>query len=223
VVALQTRLTELGFAAGPIDGSFGPDTRGAVWAFEALVMGVPAAQVTGVVTAELWQQMQPPLRIEPRRRFADGTATQNHTEIYLPEQVVAFFVDDEPVLITHMSSGTGENWLADVTIDPGEAGNEAGLEPLATVYGGPGITPGGVFTFTRVVEGVRNTRLGGMWSPAFFNGDIAIHGALDVPMGPASHGSVRIPLPVAETFHQYIAAGDQVFVWDGVAEPESSS
>jgi hypothetical protein len=30
--------------------------------------------------------------------------------VYLPEQVVAIVHDDAPVMITHMSSGTGEDW-----------------------------------------------------------------------------------------------------------------
>jgi len=220
VTALQTRLSELGFV-GPVDGRFGAPTRDAVWAFEKLVMHVPPSQVTGRVTDEMWQQMQPPLVITPRRLFASGQATQNHTEVYLPEQVVAFYVNDVPTLITHMSSGTSQEWEGEVTIDPGEVGNDAGTAAVTRVEHGISTTPGGVFTYLRLADGVRNTGLGGMWSPAFFNSGIAIHGALSVPTEPASHGSVRIPMQFAATFHQLIAVGDQVFVWDGFQEPEA--
>jgi len=41
-----------------------------------------------------------------------------------------------------------------------------------------------------------------------------------VPLTPASHGCIRVPMDVGQTFHQYIEVGDQVFVWDGIKEPE---
>jgi hypothetical protein len=115
VQMVQQRLKDLGFEPGPIDGAFGDLTRAAVWAYEKLVLGTPSDQATGTVTDEMWQRMQDPITITPRRSGSGG-----HTEVYLPEQVVAFFVDDRPVLISHMSSGTGEEWCDEVTISPGE-------------------------------------------------------------------------------------------------------
>ena len=220
VTAVQQRLTDLGFFVGPVDGQFGNLTQAAVWAFEKLVMQVPRSDATGVVTDEMWQFMQQPMRIEPRRKYSAGETSQNHTEVYLPEQVVVFFRDDQPVLISHMSSGTGEEWKEEVTIDVGEYGNENGTEPIVRGEIGVSITPGGVFAFDRMIEGIRNSALGGMWNPAYFNYGIAIHGALNVPLEPASHGCIRVPLKVGELFHQFIAIGDQVLVWDGVKEPE---
>jgi hypothetical protein len=217
---VQERLTELGFFVGPIDGQFGNLTKMAVWAFEKLVMQTPRSDATGVVTDEMWQQMQQPMRIEPRRFHSKGQTTENHTEVYLPEQVVVFFQDDEVVLISHMSSGTGEEWKEEVTIDVGEYGNENGTEPLVRGEIGVSVTPGGVFDFDRMVEGVRQSALGGMWDPAYFNYGIAIHGAMNVPLEPASHGCIRVPMKVGEIFHDYIGIGDSVFVWDGVKEPE---
>ena len=216
VLAVQTRLTELGFAPGPIDGQFGNLTKAAVWAFEKLVVQVPRANATGVVTDEMWQFMQQPIAVRPRRPEAP---TANHTEVYLPEQVVAFFVDDRPVMITHMSSGTGLVWREEVTIDVGEYGND-GDTPIVRGEIGTSITPGGLFSYDRFVDGIRNSALGGMWDPAYFNYGIAIHGALNVPLEPASHGCIRIPLALSETFHDNLALGDAVYVWDGVKEPE---
>jgi hypothetical protein len=166
----------------------------------------------------MWQRMQDPLVIQPRR---PGAATTGHTEVYLPEQVVAFFIDDTPVLVTHMSSGNDEEWCEEVTISPGEIGNEQGTEPLKRGECGRSNTPGGVFEFYRRVEGVRESALGGMWNPVYFNYGIAIHGALNVPLQPASHGCIRIPLKLSEYFQDLVQDGDQVFVFDGVREPES--
>jgi L,D-transpeptidase catalytic domain/Putative peptidoglycan binding domain len=220
VERLQTRLKELGFEPGPIDGQFGNLTRMAVWAYEKLVLQVPRDDARGIVTDEIWQHMQRPIRIDPRRWHSKDEATRNHTEIYLPEQVVAFFVDDEVALISHISSGDGQEWKEVVTIDPGEFQNEHGTEPLVRREIGKSITPGGVFEYHRMVEGLRNSALGGMWDPAYFNYGIAIHGALNVPLTPASHGCIRMPQTIGKIFHQYIDIGDQVFVWDGVKEPE---
>ena len=220
VTTVQQRLTDLGFFVGPVDGEFGNLTQMAVWAFEKLVMQVPRDDATGVVTDEMWQFMQQPMQIQPRRRNTEGESTPNHTEVYLTEQVVVFYQNDQPVLISHMSSGTGGEWKEEVTIDVGEYGNEGGTAPLVRGEIGVSVTPGGVYSFDRMIEGVRQSALGGMWNPAYFNYGIAIHGALNVPLEPASHGCIRVPMKVGELFHQFVAIGDQVFVWDGVKEPE---
>jgi peptidoglycan hydrolase-like protein with peptidoglycan-binding domain len=215
---VQQRLADLGFAPGPVDGQFGALTRAAVWAFEKLVLGTPRGDATGVVTDEVWLRMQGPVEVVARRSFG---AYADHTEVYLPEQVVVFFVGDRPALISHMSSGTGEQWCGEVTISPGEMGNERGTESLQRGECGISNTPGGVFAYYRRVEGVRQSALGGMWNPVYFNYGIAIHGALNVPLEPASHGCIRIPLELSEAFQQHVTDGDKVYVFDGEREPEA--
>ena len=215
VAQVQRRLTDLGFWPGPIDGYFGDETRRAVWAYEKLVLGVPFDEPNGLVTPAMWTDMQDPFVIQPRR----PNSTRNHTEIYLPEQVIAVFHDDAPVMISHMSSGDNEEWCEEVTISPGEY-NNPGDEPLVRGECGKSITPGGVYNFDREVEGVRQSSLGGMWDPVYFNYGIAVHGALNVPLRPASHGCIRIPLSLSPTFQDLTTIGDQVFVFDGVQEPE---
>jgi hypothetical protein len=166
----------------------------------------------------MWDAMQEPFVIQPRR----PDATPDHTEVYLPEQVLAVFHDDVPVLITHMSSGSNEEWCEEVTISPGEYGNRDGDEPIVRGECGRSNTPGGVFEFYRQVEGVRDSALGSMWNPVYFNYGIAIHGALNVPLQPASHGCIRIPLGISEDLQDLLSMGDQVFVWDGIREPEEN-
>ncbi len=218
VQQVQQRLTDLGFAPGPTDGIYGDETIKAVWAYEKLVLGVESNRPTGQVTPEMWDAMQEPFVIQPRR----PNATPNHTEVYLPEQVLAVFQDDRPVLITHMSSGTNEEWCEEVTISPGEYGNRDGEEPIVRGECGRSNTPGGVFEFYRQVEGIRDSALGSMWNPVYFNYGIAIHGALNVPLQPASHGCIRIPLGISEGLQDLMGMGDQVFVWDGEKEPEEN-
>ncbi len=216
VMRVQKRLKALRFDPGPIDGVFGELTTAAVWGFEKLIMGVERSQATGRVTPEMWSRMQDDIRVEPRR--PDSTPT--HTEVYLPEQVVVFFDDDRPRLISHMSSGDGAEWCEEVTISPGEYGNEEGTEPLVRGECGQSVTPGGVYNYDRQIEGLRESALGGMWNPVYFNYGIAIHGALSVPLQPASHGCIRIPLPTSERFQELLSVNDRVYVFDGVKEPE---
>jgi hypothetical protein len=216
VQQVQERLGELGFVPGPADGIFGDETRKAVWAYEKLVLEVPSNAPSGQVTAAMWDEMQDPFVIQPRR----PNATPDHTEVYLPEQVLAVFHDDVPVMITHMSSGDNTEWCEEVTISPGEYGNKDGEEPLVRGECGVSYTPGGVFKYYRQVEGIRESSLGGMWNPVYFNYGIAIHGALNVPLQPASHGCIRIPLNISESLQDIVSMGDQVYVWDGEQEPE---
>ena len=119
----------------------------------------PATSATGVVTNEMWQRMQDPIAIEPLRHYSEGQATENHTEVYLPQQVVAFFVDDQPVLVSHMSSGTGEEWCEVVTIDPGEFGNEHGTERRSSgARSACSDTPGGVYQLRPLRRGPARER-----------------------------------------------------------------
>jgi lipoprotein-anchoring transpeptidase ErfK/SrfK len=214
---VQERLTELGFVLGAADGVYGPLTVQAVWAFEKLVMETPRAQATGRVTPEMWDRMQDPIAIQPRR---PNPGTERHTEIYLPEQVMAVFRGTEAIYVAHISSGDNEEWCEEVTISPGELGNERGTEPLKRGECGRSVTPGGVFQYHRRVEGRRESALGGMLNPVYFNYGIAVHGAQNVPLEPASHGCIRVANDISRQFYDTVKLGDLVYVWDGVKEPE---
>jgi len=83
-------------------------------------------------------------------------------------------------------------------------------------------TPGGVYKVYRQVDGIRQSALGGMANPVYFNYGIAIHGAQNVPLQGASHGCVRVPNIISKDLQNLIENGDQVFVWDGEKEPEEN-
>ncbi len=228
VKMVQQRLTDLGFAPGPVDGQFGSGTQQAVWAFKKLVGGMSFQQLAAsdnasAVDNELWQLMQDPIIIEPRRKMGAG---RTHVEIYLPLQVMAVFTDDRPTLITHISTGeldaNGEpaQWCETTTYDTDNEGNPLD-EPIVKQECAYAKTPGGIFRFRRKVDGNRVGPLGGMYNPVYFNYGIAVHGAKNVPREPASHGCVRINMDIAEFFPDLVKIGDAVYVWghDG-KEPE---
>jgi hypothetical protein len=232
VRAVQQRLHDLAFDPGPIDGVFGASTTQAVWAFETLVLQTPYSEVTGAVTPETWAVMQGDVSIVPRRT----DLTDTHVEIYLPEQALVVFEANAPALVAHISSGAlqapgddftkGATYCGEVLLSPGEIGNEAGTEPIVDGRCGNAETPGGTYRFYRAVEGVQETSIGRMLDPVYFNYGIAVHGSPDVPVGPSSHGSIRIDEQLAPIFRSMIVnlgkdTGDQVYVWNGVKEPEA--
>jgi hypothetical protein len=219
VRALQQRLHDLGFDPGPVDGQFGTGTQQALWAFEGLVSSLKYDEQTGVLTNDLWQVMQDDLVFQPRR---SGGAGNTHMEIYLDLQVGIVFSDDRPTLITHISSGDGETWCELVKYDTNDQGQPL-EEPIEKDVCGVSKTPGGVFKFYRRYDGNRQGPLGGMWNPVYFNYGIAVHGALNVPDHPASHGCIRIPMWIADYFPSLVKNGNRVYVWDGVKEPEQQS
>ncbi len=209
VTALQDRLRRLGFDPGPSDGLFGPATERAVWAFEKFILDVDRADVTGVVTPETWVRMNAPIEVRPRR-----TNSGTHLEVLLPKQVAVLYVESQVRLITHVSSGSGEEWCAVVVVDKDDGTqSEQGICGVAT-------TPGGVFHFERRVTGWRNSKLGRLYNPVYFNYGIAVHGASNVPSFPASRGCVRMPMHIAEYFPSLVGDGDLVYVFDGIKEPE---
>ena len=225
VTMMQRQLHDLHFDPGPVDGWFGESTRRSVWAFEKLVLGVPREESTGVVTPDVWNRMREQQTIAPRR---STNAQANHTEIYLPEQVMVVFHRNVPAVISHIASGEldGEGepaeWCEIVTVDTDDRGTPL-EEPVERDICGISKTPGGVFEYERRVEGLRNGALGSMWNPVYFNYGIAVHGATNVPLAPASHGCVRIPMHIADYFQSLVTNGDRVLVWNGELEPEDVS
>lgn len=233
VERVQQRLAQLAFDPGPVDGHFGSLTTQAVWAFEKLVMGVPRAEATGVVTSEVWDRMQDPIKVKPRRPTG-GLA--DHTEIYLPEQVMVVFHGDVPALVAHISTGelapnaTGftpwqqnaAEYCETITIDTDINGNllEA---PEEKAICGRSYTPPGVFSAERKIEGQRLGPLGGMMNPIYINQGIAIHGADNVPLQPASHGCIRVSQYLGGLMQSILELGDKVLIWDGITEPENQS
>lgn len=223
VKALQQRLTDLGFRPGPVDGKFGSLTKMAVWAFQKLVQNIPRQEASGKVDNDTWQIMQDAIDIQPRR----PKATATHLEIYLDRQVAIIFRDNKPAFISHVSSGKLDKdgkpyyWCEDVTY------TERNGVPLEqeekTRECAYAKTPPGVFRVTRKVEGVRQSVLGGMLNPVYFNYGIAIHGGYNVPLTPESHGCIRVPNDISREVFDLLDKGDQVYLWDGVKEPEQQT
>ena len=226
---VEQRLHDLGFFVGDIDGEFDDQTQRAVWAWKKLADGrtwqdFADDQSKSTVTPETWLRMSENLDVAPRRPSGDSST---HVEVYLPQQVLVVFAADEPVLITHVSSGEVDDdgkpvtFCEATTIDTDAIGQPID-PPQQQAICAESKTPGGVFQITRRHDGTRLGPLGGMYRPQYFNYGIAIHGAENVPPSPISHGAIRVTDATADALWGILDTGDGVYVWgqDG-QEPES--
>ena len=219
VTKLQTRLNEIAFDVRKPDSYFGEQTKKAIWSYQQRVLGLPTDEVTGKVTPALFDRILQPLDLPPRRPDASPT----HAEIDLSSQTMVVYVDKKVKLITHVSSGSGEKWCAQPRNVPDYIGATTTTLPAGRRMRrvcGISLTPAGVYKIDRKEKGWYDIPLGKVYNPMFFNGGIAIHGYEDIPFLPASHGCVRIPMHIAEYIGDILRTGDQVFVFDGVKEPE---
>jgi lipoprotein-anchoring transpeptidase ErfK/SrfK len=113
-------------------------------------------------------------------------AGPTRAEVDLDRQLLVLWVDGQVRLVTRVSTGA------------------LGVTP----------TPPGRFHVQRRVAGWDPGPHGALYNPLYFNGGIAFHGFASVPLRPASHGCVRIPMVIAEYFPSLIANGTEVYVVD---------
>jgi peptidoglycan hydrolase-like protein with peptidoglycan-binding domain len=165
VLALQQRLTELGYWIGKPDGKFGLTTQQAIFAVQK------AAKIDrdGVVGPQTQKAINQGVR--PKARSTDGHVI----EISLSRQLLMVVNDGKVGKIFNTSTGSNENYEFE------------GETYLAD-------TPAGRFRVGRQIDGWRHGPLGPLWRPKYFNGGIAVHGAPSVPPWPASHGCARVSI-----------------------------
>jgi peptidoglycan hydrolase-like protein with peptidoglycan-binding domain len=191
VEQLQELLAAGPFDPGVADGEFGGRTVQAVWALEKL-SGIPVDGNWGPADAWAYDELM-------AGKLADPVVQhdQRWVEVDLSDQLVKVYDPGSttPVLISHMSSGNGIPWA-----------NEN--------HSGSSITPTGDFHIYRRISGWRESSLdiGRLYNPLYFVGGIAFHGATSVPLYPASHGCVRLPMHIAEYLPGELPNGTPVHV-----------
>jgi hypothetical protein len=164
VLALQERLTALGYWLGTPDGSFGSLTQQAVYALQGAA-GLSRDGVVGPVTRAALDA-----GTRPQARSSSGAVT----EIDRDAGLIAFVRDGQVHLVLHTSTGTFERY------------RHEGRRLLAD-------TPEGRFAVTWAHDGWRDGALGRLYRPRYFHPDgIAVHGYPSVPAHPASHGCARV-------------------------------
>lgn len=163
VVALQTRLTELGYWNGKADGTFGGLTQQAIFALQKTA-GLGRDGVVGPKTQKALDD-----GVRPAAKSTSG----HLVEINLKRQLLMLVDDGKVTTIFNTATGSNQHYEFE------------GNTYLAD-------TPPGHFTVSRQIDGQRDGPLGPLWRPKYFNGGIAVHGAPNVPPYPASHGCARL-------------------------------
>ncbi len=185
VKAAQRRLVELGYWAGSAAGPWDERWRHALIAFQKVEWRKP----TGRLTRAEWDEMA---RAAPPAPRQTGPA---HIEVDLARQVL-FMVDDAGAAshVLPISTGSGRPFRA-----PG--------------WQGVAETPCGHFTVFSRGYGWHKSQLGEMFNPLYLVGGIAIHGSLDVPPKPVSHGCIRIPMYAARLLPRLVPREMPVVVY----------
>src|SRR4051794_40993086 len=165
VLALQQRLTELGYWNGKADGKFGGTTQQAVFALQKAA-GIGRDGSVGPKT-------QKALDAGGRPKAKSKAGSGYLVEINLKKQLLMFVKNGEVVATLNTSTGSNQHYVY------------KGDTFLAD-------TPTGHFKVGRQIDGVRHGPLGDLFRPKYFNGGIAVHGSPSIPPYPASHGCSRV-------------------------------
>lgn len=183
VRTLQQRLAQLHYYPGQVNGRFGTGTLEAVWAFKE-VQGLPTSAGADDVDPAMQQALARPR--SPQVLVPGGGRTR--IEVNLPAEVLVLYQHSQVQLISHISAGGGYYYRC-------AGGGTCG----------PALTPDGNYRAHLFVAGWLRVPLGLMYNPVFFIGtNFAIHGDIPIPLKPASHGCVRVPVDVANALYTQI-------------------
>jgi peptidoglycan hydrolase-like protein with peptidoglycan-binding domain len=191
VKTLQLRLADGPFDPGLADGEYGTGTVQAVWALEKMA-DIPVDGNWGPLDEKAWERLTDGTIGTPEKehdtRWVEVDLSQQLMKVYDPGS-------NTPTLVSHASSGSGIAWE-----------NEE--------HSGSSITPLGDFHINRRINGWRESSLniGRLYNPLYFNGGIAFHGATSVPLYPASHGCIRLPMHIADYLPGELPNGTPVHI-----------
>ncbi len=163
MLAIQQRLTALGYWLGTPDGTFGDSTEQAVWALQKAA-GISRTGIVGPATEAALG-----VGVEPQPRSTSGYVI----EVDLEDDLVMFVTNGKIDYVLNTSTGGGYTYTED------------GVTSVAT-------TPTGHFSIYRQTNGLVVDSLGSLWRPKFFDAGFAIHGDSSVPPTPVSHGCARV-------------------------------
>ena len=184
----ERRLAEMGYWTGAVDGVADTATQAALIAFQKW----EGRTLTGKLTSDELEAIR--LATAPKAR--DGA--YEHVEIDVDRQVLLIVNDVGGVKVLPVSTGTDKQFFYDGQI--------------SVAY-----TPRGRFVVYEKGTGWENNVPGSMYYPNYISGGIAIHGSYSVPVKPASHGCIRIPMFAAREVSKLLKLGTIVLVYDKVS------
>jgi len=210
----------MGYWTGPVDGVLDAGTRAALIAFQKWE-GRP---VNGKLTSDELEAIRASAYSKektawPRPREV-GYA---HVEVDLDRQVLLIVNDGNDDLTArsghslesdhspaHLLGPTGTVRVLPVSTGHGQEFMDEGQTSVA-------YTPRGRFVVYDKTFGWENGALGSVYYANYISGGVAIHGSLNVPALPASHGCIRIPMFAAREVSKLLKVGTIVLVYDKVS------
>jgi peptidoglycan hydrolase-like protein with peptidoglycan-binding domain len=188
VLALQQRLTALGYRPGPVNGTYTADTESAVLAFQKHE-GLERDGVAGPV-------VQAAVSTAHGAGPHAGLPTPR-VEVDIARQIAFVVFAGHPVITLNVSTGSDMHYQ-----DPTTKADDVAYTPVGT------------FAVQRMVNGDVKAPLGVLHRPMYFYGGWALHGAASVPGWPASHGCVRVSYSDADWLYPQVTVGLPVIVYD---------
>jgi hypothetical protein len=193
VLALKKRLSDLHYDVGIVDDFYDQQTRQGVVAFQKYTQ----LERTGTYTLETQKALQvatPPEGFHPELGLP-------RVEVDISHQVLLFFDAQGLNRVIPVSTGSDRKYC--------EISKKSGKQVCGVAR-----TPRGQFSVQWRIPGWRESDLGKLYNPLYFNGGFAIHGSPSVPYHNVSHGCVRIPIATSMWFYDAIENGTPVIVFD---------
>lgn len=193
VLALEKRLTELRYDVGVVDGFYDQQTWQGVVAFQKYAR----LKRTGTYTLETQKALH-------EAKLPEGLHPElglPRIEIDLRRQVLLFFDEQGLNRVIAVSTGSNRKYC--------ETSKKSGEQVCGVAH-----TPRGKFRIQWRISGWRESDLGKLYNPLYFNGGFAIHGSPSVPAENVSHGCVRISIETSIWFYDTIKNGTSVIIFD---------
>jgi lipoprotein-anchoring transpeptidase ErfK/SrfK len=193
VLTMKKRLSDLYYDVGMVDDNYDQQTRQGVLAFQKYSQ----LARTGTYTLETQKALYEatlPVGLYPELGLP-------RVEIDITRQVLLFFDDQGLNRVVPVSTGSNRQYC--------EISKKSGKQVCGVAR-----TPRGQFNVQWRVAGWRESDLGKLYNPLYFNGGFAIHGSPSVPERNVSHGCVRIPITTAIWFYKAVPNGTPVVLFD---------
>ena len=182
----ESRLNEMGYRSGRVDGVIDDNTRKALVVFQKWEGRTITGQLNRKEFDAIMSATAPAVRDTGYR----------HVEVDLDRQVL-LLTDNDGAITQILPVSTGSN----------KRYNEKGMRGLA-------YTPTGRFRIYAKIAGWRKSPLGLLYYPNYFSDGLAIHGNPSVPDSPESHGCVRIPMWSAIEMSKALPVGTILLIYD---------
>ncbi|MEI7993489.1 MAG: L,D-transpeptidase family protein [Methylococcaceae bacterium] len=193
VLALEKRLADLRYDVGAVDGFYDKQTWQGIVAFQKYAK----LKRTGTFTLET----QKALHVATLPEGLHHELGLPRIEIDIPRQVLLFFDEQGLNRVVAVSTGSNRQYC--------EISKKSGERVCGVAK-----TPRGKFRIQWRISGWRESDLGKLYNPLYFDGGFAIHGSPSVPSNNVSHGCVRISLATSMWFYEAIKNGTPVIVFE---------